>query len=387
MARETFNQAFSPYLENTANLLSRFFIGNREREQDMLDWKAKQDYEQKLKNQQALDQADALAKYQAGGETVLTGAPDVMGTKPKLNLKVNSPNDNVVIPERKTQYKNYTPEEKIREGLKAGITSNQILQDLEPPKRQDIYEGYIDKPYQRLARNKYTGQVETIQDYGTEINPAYKFNWKEREIPDSISKGKDGRFYKRMGMFDYDANKWNENDKGEKVISKEVRIPLTKTGTNGEKLFSKEINENFNEYKKDIDTLLNNINQGIDPETGQDATPEVMNKWKSDLGVKTENYSNLVKNTASSRFIKWYKDLFNGTTGNKKKGSNALPLVYWNSLMNDSKKYGFTNKDYQSGYQLFISTYKADPIKLYGVSGFDEYFDNEDTSDVNEEEL
>ena len=55
--------------------------------------------------------------------------------------------------------------------------------------------------------------------------------------------------------------------------------------------------------------------------------------------------------------------------------------------MNDSKKYGFTNKDYQSGYQLFISTYKADPIKLYGVSGFDEYFDNEDTSDVNEEEL
>lgn len=389
--RESFSEAFSPYLQNTATMISRMLIADKEREKDNLDWQTREDYKKKTEAEQLQTQSEALAKYRAGGETELTGVPDIFGIKPNksnLNLDVNIPNQgtNIAIPETKTRFRNYSPQERMKIGLTGGLTPFQVNQDQEPPKPQDIYEGYIEKPYQRVARNKYTGQVETIEDYGDKINPAYKFNWKQREIPDSLYKGKDGRFYKREGMFDYDANKWNENEKGEKVISKEIRIPLTKTSTNGEKLFSKEINENFNQYKKSTNDLLVKINSGIDPDTGIQATPTQIKQWKSELGQTTENYSNLVKNTGSTRFRKFVNDLYNGTEGGKKPKTNAVPLVYWNKMLNEGSKYGFTPKDYQSGYQLFLSTYKADPLELYGLSGFDEYFENDNSDNTNEEE-
>ena len=390
--RRTFDEAFDPYLQNTASMISRMLIGNSEREKDYVDWQKREDYKKKTEADQLQSQTDALAKYQEGGETVLTGVPNILGTKPtksNFGLDVNIPNQepNVIVPKTKTAYRNYSPSERIKQGLLAGVTSNEILNDLKPPKPQDIYEGYIEKRHKTLARNKYTGQIETIKDWGKEINPGHTPKWDDREIPNSFYKGKDGRFYKRVGKFDYNENVWNENEKGEKVISKEIRIPLTKSGTNGEKLFSKEITQNFNQYQKNIDTLLTNINLGVDPETGTEATQEQINDWKTQLSNESTNYSNIIKNTASSRFTQFYKDLYNGTDGKKKAKTNALPLVFWNKLMTDGKKYGFTPKDYQSGYRLFISTYKADPLELYGTSGFEDYFEEDNNNDINEEEL
>lgn len=388
--RETFTEAFNPYLQNTASMISRMLIGNSEREKDYEDWKKRKDYERSLGDAELQSRADALAKYQAGGETVLTDTPDILGTKPtksNFGLNVNIPNqENIVIPERKSTYKNYSPSERIRQGLLAGVTSNEILNDLKPPKPQDIYEGYLEKLHKRYGRNKYTNQLEVVQDYGEGYNPAFN-DWKENEIPNSAYKdSKTGKWFKKIGYQDIDTGEWKTNEKGEHVLKGEKQFNLTKTGTNGEKLFSKEINENFNQYKKSTNDLLVLINSGVDPETGTQATPEQMKGWKTELGQTTENYSNLVKNTGSSRFNKFVNDIYNGTDGGKKPKTNAVPLVYWNKLLKDGKKYGFTPKDFQSGYNLFISTYKADPLELYGVSDFDEYFEEDDNSNVDEQE-
>jgi len=389
--RESFSEAFSPYLQNTATMISRMLIADKEREKDKLDWQAKEDYKKKTDAENLQIQSEALAKYRAGGETALTGVPDIFGIKPNksnLGLDVNIPNQNndIVIPETKTRFRNYSPQERMKIGLTGGLTPFQVNQDQEPPKPQDIYEGYLEKLHKRYGRNKYTNQLEVVQDYGEGYNPAFN-DWKVNEIPKSAYRDtKTGKWFKKIGYQDIDTGEWKQNEKGEIVLKEEKPFPITKTGTNGEKIFSKDVESLSNNYEKDIDKLLVLVSSGIDPETGGKATPEQIKGWKGQLGQESLDYSNFVDNTASSRFKKFNVDIYNGTTGGKKPKTNPVPLVFWKEGMERGREYGFTPKDYQTLRKKFIATYKADPLKLYGISGFEHYFDEEENDNTNEEE-
>ena len=394
MGKGNFARGFD--LSPAFRMLTAYLLGKRSDKDNYDEWEKKERFKQQLKNEETDQQINALTKYQAGGETVLKEGqtPEILGKTPKtsnLNLKVSNPYqvEGATIPETKTSFRKYTPAEQIRLGLGGGLTPYRVTQDLEPPKQQDIYEGYLDKPHQRIGRNKYTGNVDVVEDYGQEFNPAYKFNWKEREIPNSLYKdSKTGQWFKRKGMYDYDADVWDNDEKGNVKVSNTTRIPITKSGTNGEKLFSKEIQKDFTEYQGNINKLLVGINSGIDPTTKLEATPEQIAGWKNDLATETTNYANEVKNTSSSRFKKFISEIYNSSEGGKKPKTNPLPLVYWNKGLKEASKYGFTDKDYQSLYNYFIATYKADPLKLYGIDGFEQYFDNEGSDDeTNEEEM
>ncbi len=216
--------------------------------------------------------------------------------------------------------KEITPENQDR--IKRTIAANQLMgvkpettfkevQGLIYPKVRNIVENPYSRTYIYDDGKQKTKSLpqEELNEKG--LNPAYKPTWREVEIPGSIHKDRFGRYTQDVGFKDINADLWNTNKKGQIQIGKTKPIKITSTGTNGEKIFSKELNEHFKNYRKDINQRMKILQTSINPDTGLEFTEPEKQQYINKIGEISSNYSQEVKNTAPPSFLNWYKQIYN----------------------------------------------------------------------------
>jgi hypothetical protein len=263
------------------------------------------------------------------------------------------------------------------------IAANQLF-GVSPEKTFEQVSNIIYPKVSKTIENPYS-QVIVYSNGRTEerptegLNPAYKPTWRESEIPGSLHKDKTGRYVQEVGLYDPNADLWNKDAKGRLHVARTKGIKVTSTETNGEKLFSKEIKQHFNNYKKSINGILKSFENNINPETGIEFSPEEKSVYLKKLEDLSSNYSQEIKNTAPPSFSNWYKQLWESSGGGKKAKTNPDKATYWNELMKAYRKGNLSSKALESGYNLYLSTYLTNP--------FAEHKLNEDyTTDIEENE-
>jgi len=221
----------------------------------------------------------------------------------------------------------------------------------------------IEQPYSQVIT--YTnGRVEEKPTEG--LNPAYKLKYQKTDIEEPLKRDKVGNIVKRVGLYEPYAKIWAEENKGVKMVVDTERVPVNKTETNGEIVFSSEIKARNTRYSKDVNELTAYIND-------KEITEEERNEAKNELGKIRSNWSEEIKNTAPRSLKNWYKKLYNSQSyiGNDKKkhvGANPDPDIFWYEFMKAYKKGMLgkkAGKSLEAGYNLFRSTYGFNPLTSY----------------------
>ena len=387
-----FVQGIEPYIGSISNMVSNYFLKNKDTQDAFNEWKKRQDYEQQLKTQAEIAKmkqtADALNKYIQGGETQTQLTPtynpnDVLNTNKTLTPNL----------ENKTSFVPYNTQDLITKGLLAGLTANEIQNKINP-KPVDKYDAFKEDPYKQLGRNKFTGQYEVTKDFGTKLNPAYEPKYIEAPInPDGVFDKKTGKIRIDYGGYDPKTGMWQQDANGT-LIRRPQFIAITEKDKNGDKVLSTDLNKIYASKFKTQQNMLAQYNsiknlptnsEGIVVDNNgkpvmmstpvYDADGNLLKNITEPINVKSlkrnldefnTQYSKYVKNISSEEFNSWYRDLYNFVGGNKQKG-NASPLDYYTNLIRAYKTGKLKENDFQNGINLFRATYNFDPLMKYGV--------------------
>ena len=150
--------------------------------------------------------------------------------------------------------------------------------------------------------------------------------------------------------------------------------PLHETGVNGETMLNKNLSKVYTDKFVDIVAIKQNINQALNGQKviktkgigGAADTYYTPSELYQELQDSQANYANIVKETASDNFTKWYSGLYNKKNAKKENAGNPSPDDYWNLLKADYTKGSLDEADFESGVNIFRATYGEDPIRKYG---------------------
>lgn len=268
-----------------------------------------------------------------------------------------------------------TEEDKIRLYQILGYKPDEILNKLQPKKE---YSNYIEEPYRTLGRNKLTNQWEEISKYN-ELNPAYKPEWKEREIDNGVYDPKTNKIKIAYGYYDYKLKDWQKDTEGKPIIRKTTYEARSKEGTNGENQSSKEYDKRANAmFQRILD--LKSMVAGADKSgfavdrlgkrvMDSEGNPITASSIKANEDAAGEQFARFIKNTASENFLEAYKSLFNVEVGGKKGKpikQNPSPEFFWDWAKEKYVEGTFDERDFDSARLMFQATYHFDPFQRYG---------------------
>ena len=204
--RKTFAQAFDPYLQNTANMISRKILMDSEQ----------QDGSEKLRQKQ-LEEQERIRKEQEANQTMqklLSG-----GTMQKsLSIDPKTGGKDYFMP--------YTPQEKAK--LMLGLTNEQINKYQDIQRSIDTQNDYVERDYSKpdgiYGFNKRTNKFEKIQ----EGNPIYKPK-RTNTVTDYNSNGEKiiREFYEDGSTKDIPTGFFKKNESGESFDPKKLDKVLT----------------------------------------------------------------------------------------------------------------------------------------------------------------
>jgi len=344
----------------------------KEREQDTLDREMQlTNYKNELANKEEVEHSKnaelalkgqlnpvelhpkAFAKYK-----VMKASQDKEEAYDKIGKMFDSP-----------EAKNLPPEDVQR--MKSTIEINKLLGTNPASVHKEIED--VMYPKVKSVEHRPYSQVITYDNGRQEVkpteglNPSYKPNWKENDIPGGVHKDKFGRALKDVGYYDPNADIYKMDTDGNYHVVKSVPIKINGTGTNGEKIFHQEIQQHLKSYTDGIKSINNALEVGVDANNIPLTKDEIdaLNRRKDQIGL---HLNNVVKNTAPPSFMKWYKaEWDHGIKKDAdgkiiKKGGFPGPEQYGKDLVDAVENRVISLKAAHSGTYLYWSHYKKDPF-------------------------